>query len=400
MENKQPEIRFPGFTDDWEQRKLGKIYQRNTERNKGQFGSEKTISIATMRFKPEGNGAAESSLDGYKVLRIGDIAYEGHTSKAFSFGRFVLNDIGDGIMSPRFTTLRPIISMNIFFWKQYIIYEPIMKHVLVKSTKLGTMMNELVLEDFFKCTIFVPSDNEQKMIGTYFKQLDNTITLHQQELATLKQTKQGFLQKMFPKEGAKVPEVRFSGFTDDWQQCKLGEVSDVRDGTHDSPKYVDNGFPLVTSKNLKDYGLDMSDVSLISKLDFDSINKRSNVDSGDILFGMIGTIGNPVRVENSEFAIKNVALIKEKINLKNCFLIQLLKSSIFDNYILSENAGGTQKFLALSKIRSFNLLMPTANEQEKIGAFLKQLDDTIALYQRELELLQVTKKAFLQKLFV
>lgn len=176
---------------------MGKLYQRNTERNKGQFGSEKTISIATMRFKPEGNGAAENSLNGYKVLRIGDIAYEGHTSKVFSFGRFVLNDIGDGIMSPRFTTLRPIISMNIFFWKQYIIYEPIMKHVLVKSTKLGTMMNELVLDDFFKCKIFVPSDNEQEWIGEFFKQLDDTITLHQRKLDQLNKLKTAFLQKMF-----------------------------------------------------------------------------------------------------------------------------------------------------------------------------------------------------------
>lgn len=192
-----PKLRFADFKEEWEQRKLGKLYQRNTERNKGQFGSEKTISIATMRFKPEGNGAAENSLNGYKVLRIGDIAYEGHTSKVFSFGRFVLNDIGDGIMSPRFTTLRPIISMNIFFWKQYIIYEPIMKHVLVKSTKLGTMMNELVLDDFFKCKIFVPSDNEQEWIGEFFKQLDDTITLHQRKLDQLNKLKTAFLQKMF-----------------------------------------------------------------------------------------------------------------------------------------------------------------------------------------------------------
>lgn len=194
---KVPELRFAGFVDDWEERKLGYIYQKNTERNKGQFGSEKTISIATMRFKPEGNGAAENSLDGYKVLRVGDIAYEGHTNKVFSFGRFVLNDIGDGIMSPRFTTLRPIISMNIFFWKQYIIYEPIMKHILVKSTKLGTMMNELVLDDFFKCKIFVPSDNEQEMIGEFFNQLDDAIALHQRKLDLLKEQKKGFLEKMF-----------------------------------------------------------------------------------------------------------------------------------------------------------------------------------------------------------
>ncbi|MHA3870111.1 restriction endonuclease subunit S [Enterococcus faecium] len=196
-----------------------------------------------------------------------------------------------------------------------------------------------------------------------------------------------------------LPEIRFPEFTDEWEQRKLGDESDVRDGTHDSPKYYDKGHPLVTSKNLKDFGLDLSNVSFISDEDFEVINKRSKVDIGDILFGMIGTIGNPVLVDRADFAIKNVALIKEQKKILNSFLIQILKSPVFDKYIKNENAGGTQKFLSLSKVRDFNFLCPNIDEQNCISAFFKKLDDTIALHQRKLDLLKETKKGFLQKMF-
>lgn len=184
-----------------------------------------------------------------------------------------------------------------------------------------------------------------------------------------------------------------------WELCKLGEESDVRDGTHDSPKYFDDGYPLVTSKNLKDFGLDLSDVSLISYKDFKSINKRSKVDIGDILFGMIGTIGNPVQIFRDDFAIKNVALIKEQRKILNGFLIHILKSPVFDRYIRNENAGGTQKFLALSKVRGFEFLRPNIEEQVRIGNLFKQIDNTITLHQRKLDQLKELKKAYLQVIF-
>ncbi|MGC9340090.1 restriction endonuclease subunit S [Listeria ivanovii] len=196
-----------------------------------------------------------------------------------------------------------------------------------------------------------------------------------------------------------APVIRFNGFSDAWEQRKLGDESDVRDGTHDSPQYFDTGYPLVTSKNLKNHGLDLKDVSLIAEADYNAINQRSKVDEGDILFGMIGTIGNPVLVRQTNFAIKNVALIKEHKRILNQFLIQLLKSPVFERYIKSENAGGTQKFLALSKIRSFEFKVPNLEEQQKIGSFFKQLDNTIALHQRKLDTLKLMKKGFLQQMF-
>ena len=201
------------------------------------------------------------------------------------------------------------------------------------------------------------------------------------------------------KEKRRVPKLRFPGFTEDWEQRKLSDVADVRDGTHDSPKFYNDGFPLVTSKNLKDGSIDFSDCSFISEQDFNEINKRSKVDPGDILFGMIGTIGKPAIVEHTGFAIKNVALIKEGDIINNRFIYHLLSSKVFDDYIARENAGGTQKFIALNQIRNFIFSAPTLAEQNKIIELLDYISQTITLHQRKLEHLNLKKKALLQKLF-
>lgn len=195
------------------------------------------------------------------------------------------------------------------------------------------------------------------------------------------------------------PRIRFKGFTEDWEQRKLSDVADVRDGTHDSPKFYNDGFPLVTSKNLKGGSIDFSDCSFISEQDFNEINKRSKVDPGDILFGMIGTIGNPAIVEHTGFAIKNVALIKEGNIINNRFIYHLLSSKVFENYIARENAGGTQKFIALNQIRNFDFLAPALVEQNKIIELLDCISQNITLHQYKLEKLKLTKKALLQKLF-
>ena len=192
-----PEIRFAGFTDPWEQRKLVELYQKNDERNTDGLGSERTLSVASMTFNSAGNGADDSSLPNYKRLRLGDIAFEGHTNKEFAYGRFVLNDAGNGIMSPRFTCLRPIVEQEYSFWKYFIHSEKVMRPILVNSTKSGTMMNELVVEDFLKQEILVPSLPEQRRIGAFFDRLDSLITLHQRKLELLRNIKKSMLDKMF-----------------------------------------------------------------------------------------------------------------------------------------------------------------------------------------------------------
>ena len=204
-----PRIRFKGFEEDWEQRKLGEMYTQLVERNIELLPFKKILSVSTMNYKGDGNGAAEESLSSYKRLRVGDIAFEGHTSKDFRYGRFVLNDTGDGIMSPRFSALRPISCMPIKFWKHYIHYEPIMKKILVNSTKSGTMMNELVVEEFLKEILLVPEEHEQQKIGRFFNGIDHLITLHQRKLEKLKIIKKSMLENLFPQNEEKTPKIRF-----------------------------------------------------------------------------------------------------------------------------------------------------------------------------------------------
>jgi type I restriction enzyme S subunit len=202
------------------------------------------------------------------------------------------------------------------------------------------------------------------------------------------------------KKATNTPKLRFAGFSGAWEEKKLGEVSDVRDGTHDSPKYHKNGYPFITSKNLRSDGtIDLDNVNLISAEDFKKVNKRSKVDQGDILFGMIGTIGNPVLVKGCNFAIKNVALIKEKETLKNNFLFQYLKSDYIANQFYHFNAGGTQKFLSLSIVRNLKIPLPQTTEQKKIADFLGAVDEWIENLRAQKETLESYKKGIMQKIF-
>ena len=206
---------------------------------------------------------------------------------------------------------------------------------------------------------------------------------------------------MFPKKGHLKPELRFFGFTNDWEQRKLEDICDVRDGTHSSPKYFDNGFPLVTSKNLRDGVIDLSDVQLISKEDYLEINKRSKVDLNDILMSMIGTIGNLALIkEEPTFAIKNVALIKSTDKVKMDYLFSYLSSPSSKCDIDKSVEGGTQKFLSLTKVRGLKILLPGIEEQQKIGSFSVLLDGVITLHQRKLEIYKKLKKGLLQKMFI
>ncbi|MFH1614293.1 MAG: restriction endonuclease subunit S [Planctomycetota bacterium] len=157
-----------------------------------------------------------------------------------------------------------------------------------------------------------------------------------------------------------------------WKYVRLAEYCDVRDGTHDSPKYVSSGYPLITSKNVKDGYIDFNNISLISEDDFNNINKRSKVDWGDIIMPMIGTIGNPLIVEtDQEFAIKNVALMKfnQKL-LFNRYTYYFLKSPLFEYGLNKINRGGTQKFISLGDIRNIQIPLPPPPEQKRIAAIL------------------------------
>lgn len=200
---------------------------------------------------------------------------------------------------------------------------------------------------------------------------------------------------------SKVPKLRFREFHEEWEENILWNISDVRDGTHDSPKYISNSpYWLITSKNLTNDGkLDLSDINYISEADYFKINKRSWVNIGDILFGMIGTIGNPVLLKQEWFSIKNVALIKEKKWFYNTFLIQYLKGKSIKKQFQEKNAGWTQKFLSLSVIRNLSIISPSFHEQSKIASFLSTVDEKIEKLKTKKSLLEKYKKWVMQRIF-
>ena len=189
-----------------------------------------------------------------------------------------------------------------------------------------------------------------------------------------------------------------------WVARKMGEIYDVRDGTHDSPKFHESGYPLVTSKNLKRNGLDFSSVKYISEEDYKKINQRSAVDIGDILFAMIGTIGNPVLIEKEpKYAIKNMALFKVSGTQSSEFLRYYLGSESTLSKMKREANGTTQKFVGLGYLRNFEIHLPDLEIQKRVVA---ELDDLRAetqrlesLYQKKIAALDALKQSLLHQAF-
>ena len=194
----EPEIRFEGFTDPWEQRKFRELYRPVSEKNDLTFGRDKIISVANMYFNSAVYVTEDSYLATYNVMRLGDIAFEGNRSKRFAHGRFVENTIGDGIVSHVFKVFRPVgNNYDLAYWKHAINNEKLMKDALTRSTKASTMMHELVSSDFLEESTLVPTLDEQRAIGIAIDSIDNLITLHQRKLELLRNIKKSLLDRMF-----------------------------------------------------------------------------------------------------------------------------------------------------------------------------------------------------------
>ncbi len=188
----------------------------------------------------------------------------------------------------------------------------------------------------------------------------------------------------------------------EWEMVELGEVCDVRDGTHDSPKYKEVGFPLITSKNIKEGIINFENVNLISKEDLETINKRSFVDDGDIIMPMIGTIGNPIVVKKDrEFAIKNVALIKffQDSKIDRYYLKNILDSEYFSQYYQQQASGSTQKFISLGFIRSIKIPLAPLDTQRKIVSQIEKEQELVNANKQLIEIFEQKIKDRISKVW-
>ncbi len=383
----------------WEKRKFGELYKPNKERNESaEFSSENTLSIATMTVNRKGNGAAKTSLLKYKVIRIGDIAFEGHTSKKFAFGRFVLNDVADGIMSPRFTCLRPIHRQIIQFWKQYIHYEPILRPILIRSTKLGTMMNELVVPDLLKQNIRVPSINEQKLIGKSLSRVDDLIAATQGKLDNLEKIKRALLKHLFDQS------MRFRGYSDPWEKRKLiDQLSLLKDGTHGTHKDGNFAF-LLSAKNVIQDSIVFDDSDRkISEDDFNDIYANYHIKKNDVLLTIVGTIGRVALFPRLTVPVafqRSVAILRTKPTLFPYFLALELQTPTIQSKIKARANMSAQAGIYLGDLKKVVISIPKSEEQIEIAMSLNRLTNLIAATQSKLSSLETLKKALLQGLFI
>ena len=193
-----PKVRFKEFEGEWKEMPFSKLYERSMVKNDLSFGTDKIISVANMYYLNSSRQADDDYLRSYNIMRLGDIAFEGNKSKHFAHGRLVENTIGDGIVSHVFVVMKPISARyDLNFWKYYINNEDIMGKKLVRCTKSSTMMTDLVIDDFLKESILVPSYEEQVKIGGILSSLDSQINLQTQRLEKLKQIKTACLDEMF-----------------------------------------------------------------------------------------------------------------------------------------------------------------------------------------------------------
>src|SRR5699024_7192827 len=193
-----PQIRFADLNKVWKRHKFEKIWKRTSKKNKDlKFSTSDILSVAKMKYSDAPKNSTTEYMKTYFVLKKGDIAFEGNKSKKYSFGRFVLNDVADGIVSHVFITFEPIIPMDIHFMKEYINYEKIMKHKLVKSTTKTLMMTTLNVRDIKKQILSLPSLDEQQKIGSFFQKINKTINLHQRKVTELNSLKKVLLNKLF-----------------------------------------------------------------------------------------------------------------------------------------------------------------------------------------------------------
>ena len=400
MSKKSPQLRFEGFTDDWEERKLGEITTSysggtpsagNSSYYKGDIPfirSGEINSSKTELFLTE-EGFNNSSA---KLVEVGDILYALYGATSGEVGISQIN----GAINQAILAIKPIEGYESQFIMQWL---KLQKQKIIGKYLQGGQGNlsGTIVKDLF---LRIPDSKEQKKIGQFFKQLDDTIALHQRKLDLLKEQKKGYLQKMFPKNGAKVPELRFAGFADDWEERKLS--SGLREYTdrvivEDDKEYyqisVRNNFGGITLRGSKignKIGRKRQAKINLTKYPQTLIFTRQTVEQGGI--GWVDKYCDGAIVTENMPTISLDTSVFSKYFLTNLFQTRIFyKNAILDNI----EGGSAQIAIHESKFLSSILLFPNLDEQEKIGQFFKQLDNTIALHQRKIDLLKEQKKGFL-----
>ncbi|KRF52546.1 hypothetical protein ASG99_12335 [Bacillus sp. Soil768D1] len=395
-----PDIRFAGFDGEWEERKLKEV---STYSNGGSYENdvlkEGKYELVTLKsVDMNGNLVSSGKYIDLEVptLKKGTLVMIlseqspgllGMTAQIPESNKYVLNQRVAEVL-PNDDIYEYFLSMAININQQYF-----------SKRGAGTKVQNISKPNVENYEFFVPCFKEQTQVGNFFKQLDEAIALQQQELDTLKQTKQGFLQKMFPKEGESVPEIRFAGFDEEWEERKfidfISKSGKKNTSGGDYPAYsVSNKLGLISQteqfEGSRLDSLDKTSYKIVNPNEFAYNPARINV--GSIAFNNL----NETVIVSSLYVI-----LRMSRKLDNEFILQYINSQTFIDEVRRNTEGSVREYLFFENFKNIKFpYVENKEEQIQIGQFFKQLDDTIALQQKELDALKEMKKAFLQKMFV
>lgn len=390
MEN--PKIRFKGFTKDWEQRKFGSLLEET--RNKTIFEDEDTLlscAIDGMYLNSElFSHFRGSSNIGYLKVKKNDLIL---SAQNLHLGNCNVNlRFEHGIISPAYKVYE-LVGCNPLFMQAWVKKDSTKDFFLKSSTEGASVCRKnIVWEELYKQELPVPSIEEQTKVGEYFYSLDHLITLHQRKCEQTKKLKKYMLQKMFPQNGAKVPEIRFYGFTYDWEQRKFSDIASresvSRESSYDLPS-------LEYEDVIAEEGRLNKDISLK-----ENIKKGIVFDGSQVLYGKLRPyLHNWLNPDFSGVAVGDWWVLKPN-NADKSFIYRLIQTQRFDD-IANQSAGSKMPRADWNLVSNTEFAVPVSQEeQEKIGEYFSSLDHLITLHQRKCDELKKMKKYMLQNMFI
>ena len=391
------------FKSEWTKQKISDVAIINpTSKLPDKFEYVDLESVSGTRLlKHRTEYLASAPSRAQRYAKKGDIFYQ--TVRPYQKNNYLFDRLDRNfVFSTGYAQIRSHIDNKLLFFALQ--RESFVADVLNNCT--GTSYPAINTKDLSNIRLYIPNNREeQQKIGEFFKQLDDRIALQQRHVEQLKQSKQGFLQKMFPKDGESVPEVRFDGFSEKWVNQKLKDISSHRGGTAIEKYFSDEGEYKVISigsykldgtykdQNIRALSNSITDQRVVKKNELTMV-LNDKTSTGEI-------IGRVLHVEtDNEFVInQRTEIISVNENVDSKFIYHNINGP-FRKKIKSIAQGGTQIYVNFSAVEKLDIYIPCQKEQQKIGEFFKQLDDLIAKNERELELLKETKKGFLQKMFV
>ena len=411
-----PKLRFPGFTEDWEQRKLSDISTKVTRKNVNVHYTETLTNSAEQGIISQVDFfdkeiSNKDNINGYYIVDNNDFIYNPRISTLAPVGPINRNKLNrTGIMSPLYTVFRSS-NVDLGFLEWYFQSSHWHRYMKLKGDS-GARADRIAIKDstFFEMPIKIPVNiKEQVLIGETLEKFNQYITLHQRKLDNLKLKKKALLQKLFPRNGERYPELRFPGFTDAWEQRKLSELAtmNARIGWQNlrTSEFLDSGdYLLITGTDFDNGRIKYNTCHYVEKKRFDQ-DTKIQLSTGSILITKDGTLGKVALIEElPKPATLNAGVfnvrVKDDAVLSYKYLYHYLKAPFLMKYVTANATGGTIKHLNQSILVDFPIPITEKQEQDRIAKLLDSLESIITLHQRKLEHLQIQKKSLLQKLFV